>query len=208
MEDVLLRRFRALVAEDDANAAVEERHLAEAGLEHVVLEIARLENAVRVILVLDVRPEADGRAGALGLADHLEVVEHLAARILLLVDLSFLIDVDLHVLGERVDHRRADAVQTAGDLVAAAAELAARVQHCQTDLHCGTAHLGMDAHGEAASVVLDRYAAVLVQGDVDLLAVARQRLVNRVVHNFIHKMMKAPGVGGADIHTRALADGL
>ena len=112
------------------------------------------------------------------------------------------------MLAQRVHHGRAHAVQTAGDLVAAAAKLAARVQYCQTDLHCGTAHLGMDAHGEAASVVLDRYAAVLVQGDVDLLAVARQRLVNRVVHNFIHKMMKAPGVGGADIHTRALADGL
>ena len=208
VEDVLLRRFRALVAEDDANAAVEERHLAEAGLEHVVLEIARLENAVRVILVLDVRPEADGRAGALGLADYLEVVEHLAARILLLVDPSVLIDVDLHVLGERVDHRRADAVQTAGDLVAAAAELAARVQNRQADLDRGAADLRVNTDREAASVVLHRAGAVLVQRDDDLVAEARQRLVHRVVHDFIHQMVQAALVRRADIHARPLAHGL
>ena len=205
MEDVLLRLLRTLVAEDDANAAVEERHLAEAGLEHVVLEIARLENAVRVVVVLDVRPEADGRAGALGLADHLEVVEHLAARILLLVDLSFLIDVDLHVLGERVDHRRADAVQTAGNLVAAAAELAARVQDGHDDLKGAHLALGVLGHGDAAAVVDNRHRVVEVHGDVDAVAEARHRLVDRVVNNLPHQVVQAHRTGGADVHAGALA---
>ena len=44
-------------------------------------------------------------------------------------------DLDVEALGQRVDDRHADAVQAAGDLVAAAvAELAAGVQDGQHDL--------------------------------------------------------------------------
>ena len=99
-------------------------------------------------------------------------------------------------------------MQPAGYLVAAAAELAAGVQHRQAHLHGGAAHLGVNAHGEAAAVVPDGDAAILVQRHVDALAEARQRLVHGVVHNLIDQVMQAPHVRGADIHARALADGL
>ena len=112
------------------------------------------------------------------------------------------------MLGERVDHRRADAVQTAGDLVAAAAELAARVQNRQADLDRGAADLRVNADREAASVVLHGAGTVLVQRDDDLVAKARQRLVHCVIHNFVYQMVQAALVRRADIHARPLAHGL
>ena len=57
-----------------------------------------------------------------------------AALVALLVDLAVAPDLEVERLGQRVDHRDADAVQAAGDLVAVVVELAAGVQHGQHDL--------------------------------------------------------------------------
>ena len=76
-------------------------------------------------------------------------------------------DVGLQPLAEGVDHRDADAVQAAGDLVAAAAELAARVQHGEDDLGGRLAVLLHDAHGDAAAVVDDGDGVVWVDGHGD-----------------------------------------
>ena len=200
--------LHALVGQSDAHALVEEGHFAQAGLEDVKLEIARLKHAVGVILAAGVGPELHGGAGAVGRADHLEVIEHLAARVFLLVDVAILIDGDLHAAAERVYHAGAHAVQAAGHLVALAAELAARVQYRQAHLHRGTAQLGMDAHGEAAAVVAHLAAAVLAQKNVDIGAVAGQRLIDGVVHDFIHAVMQAAKIRGADVHAGTLAHSL
>ena len=106
---------------------------------------------------------------------------------------------------KRIDDGRADAVQTAGHLVSSAAELAAGVQDGQADLHRRAAHLGMNAHGEAAAVVLYGDAAILVELYVDALAVAGQGLVHSVIHDLVYQVMKAAGIGGTDVHARAAA---
>ena len=69
--------------------------------------------------------------------------------------------------GQRVDDGDADAVQAAGDLVAAAAELAAGVQHGQHDLDRRLALGGDDVDRDATAVVDDPDAAVGQQRDVD-----------------------------------------
>ena len=86
---------------------------------------------------------------------------------------------------ERVDDRRAHAVQPACDGVAAAAELAARVQHGEDDLQRRQADLRMDARGHAAAVVLHQHRAVVLERDGDVRAVAGQRFVDGVVYNFV-----------------------
>ena len=65
---------------------------------------------------------------------------------------------------QRVDDRDADAVQAAGDLVAAAAELAAGVQHGQRHRDRGHLLAGRGVGRDAAAVVLDPDAAVGLQG--------------------------------------------
>ena len=113
----------------------------------------------------------DGGAGAPagGLAGDVELGLELAALLEVhVVAVAVAVDLDLDARGERVHDRDADAVEAAGDLVAAAAELAAGVQHGEHDLGRGQAlHLrvGVLVGGDAAAVVDDLAATVGQQGD-------------------------------------------
>ena len=98
-------------------------------------------------------------------------------------------------------------MQTARDLVAAAAELAARVKDGVDDLE-GVLAGRMLAHRHAAAVVLDGHHAVGLDRDLDGLGLAGHRLVDRVVDDFPDEVVQAAGVGRADVHARALANGL
>ena len=100
-------------------------------------------------------------------------------------------DLDREPLGQGVDDGRADAVQAAGDLIAAAAEFAARMQDRIDDLERGAAGLGLNVHGDAAAVIGDGDGVAGVDRHGDVGAVAREGLVD-----------------GADIHARTFPDGL
>jgi len=110
------------------------------------------------------------------------------------------------VLGQSVYNGRTHAVQATRDLVTFAAELATGVQHGQADLHSRAMQLGMNAHRETAAIVPNLAGAVLVQDDLDMGAVARQRFVNGVVYDLINAVMQASKIGGADVHTGTLAN--
>ena len=110
------------------------------------------------------------------------------------------------MLGQSVYNGRTHAVQATRDLVTFAAELAAGMQHGQADLHGRTMQLGMNAHREAPAIVPDLAGAVLVQDDLDMGAVARQRFVNGVIHDLINAVMQPAVIRGADVHAGALAN--
>ena len=112
----------------------------------------------------------------------------------------------MKLLGKRVDDRDADAVEAAGDLVAPAlAELAAGVKDGQDDLGRGALLLGVLVDRDAAAVVDHGDRLVGVDRDLDVVAVAGQRLVDGVVDDLVDDVMEAAGPGRADVHARALA---
>ena len=191
----------ALVAQVDLQALVEEGHLAEAALEGVEGVVGRLED-------VGVGVERLGRAGLVGRLALLElagghtVVERLAP------DEAVALDDGVHRGAQRVDHGDADTVQTAGDLVAAATELAARVQR-RHDEGDGRDLLGrVHVDGDAATVVDHAHAAVVLQHDLDVGGVARERLVDGVVDDLVDEVVQTALTRGADVHAGTLADGL
>ena len=99
-------------------------------------------------------------------------------------------------------------MEAAGDLVAAAAELAAGVEDGHDHLEGGLAHLGVLGHGDAAAVVLDGERAVGVDGHLDVGAEAGKGLVDGVVDDLVDQMMIAALGRVADVHGRAHAHGL
>ena len=121
---------RALVGERDLKTAGEERRLAQTLRE-------RLGRPVDLFEDLRVGHERDRRAGLRRVADDLHVALRRAARELLPVDLPAAVHLGDQILRQRVHDGHADAVQTAGDLVAVASELAAGVQLRQHDRECG-----------------------------------------------------------------------
>ncbi len=113
----------------------------------------------------------------------------------------------VQALGERVDDRDADAVQAAGDLVAAAvAELAAGVEDGQHDLGRRAPLFLHRLDRDAAAVVLDRAAVVRVEDDADAVAVAGERLVDRVVDDLVDQVVQTARAGRADVHAGAFAN--
>ena len=62
--------------------------------------------------------------------------------------------------------------------------------------------------GNATTVVGDAHATVVEQGDVDLVAVAGQGLVDGVVHDLVDQVVQAAFTGGTDVHAGAFANRL
>src|SRR5690606_31030628 len=155
---------------------------------------------------LRVGPERDAGAGLVGRlapgqgSGRLRLVEVDAPVVAVLLDLH------LHAGGERVDDGRADAVQTAGDGVGLAVELAAGVQGRQHDLDRRAVLRRVYAGRDTTAVVDHPYAVVGEQRDFDLVGVAGEGLVDRVVDDFLDVVGQAALAGRTDIHTRALAD--
>ena len=162
-----------------------------------------------------VRPERDRGAGvrpAAAWADDLQLALRLAALgVLLAVALAVAVDLDHEPLGQGVDHRHADAVEAARDLVAVAAELAAGVQHGEDDLGRALALVRPDGYG---STGMPRPSSSTRQppsaSRVTSMrrAVARHRLVDGVVDDLPDEVVEAGQTGRADVHARALAHGI
>ena len=197
--ELVALRF-ALVVERDENARVEKRQLAETLSERVEAELDGLEDVL-------VGTERDLGAALLRRPGCLDVGLRLPAMVLLLEDLPVAPDLEVELLRQRVDDRDADAVQSARHFVAVVVELAAGVQHRQHDF-CSRAPALMLIGGNTPPVVDDRDRAVDMNRHVDLVAEPSQRLVNRVVDDFVDEMVQARRPGRADVHRRPLANGL
>ena len=186
----------ALVLHDDGETGVQKRLLTHALEEHAIV-------IDRVVKHLGIGMEAHLRAVFVGLADDLHLLRDMAAGEFHLIDIAVFEYAHFKPVRERVHHARADAVQTAGDLVAPAAELAARVQHRIDDLERGLARLLLNVHGDAAAVIGHADALAVFDGDFDMRAEARERLVDGVIHDLVYKVMQTARARRADVHTRA-----
>src|SRR5690606_12737395 len=113
------------------------------------------------------------------------------------------LDVHFQPGRQRVDHAHAHAVQATGEGVVAVAELPARVQPGQDQLHPRHLLLRVDVHRHAPAVIADLGAAVLVEGHLHHARVPGQGLVDRVVDHFLHQVV---GAGRVGVHAGAALD--
>ena len=201
VHDLLDRLIIALVAQRDLESGVQERLLAQTLFEYIVFVDRSLED-------LRVRVEADGRAG-FALTRRIAHLDGrytaLKAHVVLGMAIAYL---GLQPVGQRVYDRRTNAVQAAGYLVAGAVELAACVQDGEYNLERRNAHLRVNTAGNTTAVIGNADDIALFNRNFDVRAVACQRLVDRVIDDFVHQMVQTACRGRADVHTRALADSL
>ena len=66
----------------------------------------------------------------------------------------------------------------------------------------------MQVGGDTAPVVTDGDGVVVVQNDVDVVAVVGHRFVDGVVHDLVDEVVESALVGAADVHARPPAHGL
>ncbi len=99
-------------------------------------------------------------------------------------------------------------MEPAGDLVGVFVELAAGVQRGHHHFERRAVLGGMHPDGDAASVVGHLHRPILVDDGLDPVAIARHRLVDGVVDDLVDEMVQAAHAHVADVHGRALSDGL
>ena len=190
----------ALVRQLDADAGVQERQLAQALGERVVVEHDVREDR-------GARLETNRRARAIGLADDRERRLRIAEPIGLLVEQPVAVDRQHEDFGQRVDDGDADAVQTARNLVAVVVELTAGVEDGHDDLGRRAPLLGVDIDRNASPVVDDGDGFVGVDRDRNFLAVTGESLVDRVVDDLENHVVEARAVIGiTDVHPRPFSD--
>ena len=190
----------SLILELNIDARVQECLFSQTACEdRIIIDVGILEN-------LGVGFEANLGTALCGFTDLLQIIHDLAALIALEVDILAVADSDLEPFGQRVDDRCTDAVQTAGHLISAAAELTAGMQYGKDDRDRGQTHLGIDADRDTAAVILNADDVAGQDRNIDLIAIACQRLVDRVVDDLIDQMMQTAFTGGAYVHTGAFTD--
>ena len=145
--------------------------------------------------------EGDLRAGLVGLANDAHFLRDIATGKFHFVDAAVFVNPHPQPLAQSVDDGRAHAVQAAGDLITAAAELAAGMEHGIHDLQSRAPGLGLDVHGDTTAVVGDGDGVAGIDGHGNMLTVSCQRFVNGVIHDLIDQVVQTGGGGRADIHT-------
>ena len=190
----------SLVGKDDADAGIQERLLPQTLEEYLEVVFCSLGEDLRICL------EFHGSTGFGRVADDRNGLVVIATVELLKIHVGAVLHGELQPLREGVDHRCAHAVQTAGHLVSAAAELTAGVQDGVHYGCCGDALLGVDAHRNATAVIGDPHHVFRQDVHGDLRAVAGKCLINGVIDDLIDQMVQPLGTCGADVHARTLPD--
>ena len=191
----------ALVGQHDFEVLIEERRLLQTVVQRIEIVDACLEDLV-------VGPEGDGGARRIRGAHDLHLLNGLAARELHLVGVAVATNLNDHALGQCVDDGDTNAVQAARNLIGRVIELTAGVQDRHDDLERRDLFNRVLVDGDAAPVVDDRDGVVGVDRHLDLGAETGHGLVDGVVNDLPHQVMQTAGARRADIHARALTNGL
>ena len=124
------------------------------------------------------------------------------------VNLTVAINLSLEPDRQCVHALRTYPMQTAGVLVRPLAELAAGMQVCEHQLDGRHLEFLVCVYRNAATVVLYRHRAVHVNGDLDLVAIPGQVLVDRVVEHLVNAVVESVFIRVTDVHPRPLPHGL
>ena len=130
---------------------------------------------------------------------------HIAAGITLFVDLAVTVNLYHQPFRQGIDYRRTYAVQTAGNLISAAAEFTAGMKDGKYHLQSRHTFLLIDIYRDTTAVIHYGNGVIGMNFYCDFVAEASQCFVNGVIYDFINQMMQTLGTGGADIHTGTLS---
>ncbi len=192
----------ALILQQDTDAGVQERQLADTLGEDVPAEVDVLESFSR-------RLEVNVGTGGFAVThDRHRRLGH-AMDVGLFPDLAATTNGEHQLFRQGIHNRYTYTVQTAGHLVGVIVELTAGVQHGHDDLGCRNAFFFMHIDRNTTAVVTDADRFVRVNDDGDVIAMSGQGFVDRVVdHLEYHVVQAAAVIGVANVHAGTFAYGI
>ncbi len=94
-------------------------------------------------------------------------------------------------------------MEAARDLVGLLVEFSPCMEHGQNDFEGTLVVLLHRVDGDPPAVILDQERPVFIDDDADTVAEPGQRLIDGIIHDFIHKVVEPTGISTPDIHGRA-----
>ena len=190
-----------LIDKTEIDAAGEKGHFAEASHQRLPLIIQGLQDGV-------IGQEGLDGAGFVGrtFTDDLHIGDGNAPFKALTMNLTVTLDDRFHPTAQRIDCAHADAMQTAGNFIAATAKFTPGAQFGHDHRNSGHARLFLNVHGDAGAIIFDGDTVIFMDHYANPVTTPLHGLVNRVVHHFDDHVVERLYIGAAHIHTRALAD--
>ena len=150
-------------------------------------------------------PEAHGRTGRLGIANHFQRILRLTVDVSLGVHFAFTADNQLQFFRQGVNDGNTHAMQTAGDFVRVIVKFTAGMKYGHDDLSSRNALFFVNAGRNTTTIILYGNRVIRMDRDLNLFTVAREGFVDSVVHNLeYHVVQTSAVIGIADIHAGAL----
>ena len=196
-----LRIGGPLIGERNQQTLVQKREFAQALRQSIEVVVRGSED-------LFVGNEVNFRAALFGSAGLLQLAGGFALGVSLLPGKSITPDFELQFVAERVHAGHAHAVQSARNFVGRCIELAAGMQprhhyFSRRQLLAVDLHL---VHRNAAAVIDNGDGIVDVDCNFNFVGEAGERLVHRIIYNFVNQMVKTQFAGRANVHRGALAN--
>jgi hypothetical protein len=121
------------------------------------------------------------------------------------MDMAIPSDFDFEGFRNRIDAFRADAVETAGNLVGTLAEFTAGVEVRHDEFEGRDLIFWVDIDGDTAAIVFDGAGAIEVEGNGNIFAMTGEGFIDGIIDDFEDAVVKATFEGIADVHIRAFA---
>ena len=121
----------------------------------------------------------------------------------LMINSAVSLHLDFQPLRKRIYTRNPHPVQSPRNLIRIRIKLTARMQHRQHHCHRRLLFRRMHIHRNPATVINHRKRTILIDPYFYVRAVARQCLINRVIHHLVDTVVIAPHPRIPDIHRRS-----
>ena len=193
---------RALIGQGDQQALVEKSQLAQSLGQRVKVIFGGRKNA-------SIRKEVNLGAKFFARACLLQLAGRLAFGIALLPGESIAPDFQIEFFAQRVHAGNANPVQSTRNFVGRRVEFAAGVQLGHYHLR-GWHLFAVDlhrVHRDTAAVIDHSDGIIQVNCDFDLVGVAGERFVHRIVHHLVDQMVQSHLTGRTDVHGGTFAHG-
>ena len=97
-------------------------------------------------------------------------------------------------------------MKSTGYLVSSTAKFTACMKNCKYYFNCRKTCLVIDSYRDTTSIIRNCNGVIFINHNLNGITETCKCLINRIINNFIYKMMKTSAGGSTNIHTGSFSD--
>ncbi len=102
--------------------------------------------------------------------------------------------------GKSIYNRRSNTMKTSGYLISSTTKFSTCMKHSKYNFNCRLMYFRMNINGYSTTIIYYSYRIVLMNSNIYVFTVSSNSFINRIIYNFINKMMKSSWTCTSNIH--------